>query len=191
METQTVKRAGRLLTMDRVLLLLSIDRLNSSLLHAPRAGEYYCSTADLVRFALSCDFPQIYYGNGAKRAVWMRRYTAFLGSKETDTTTTYRDHTRLNKDSTSQWRSEDDCACAAVYASIRDYSRFESVSDHPRSDPNTVRWLLSFREPDFTATEPTLVNTVAYTRAIGEIGFQIGSKCANILVNSATCDGMA
>ena len=48
-----------------------------------------------VRFALSWDFPQVYYGGfgggprggggSPQRAVWMRRYTAFLGGKETAT----------------------------------------------------------------------------------------------------------
>lgn len=38
-----------------------------------------------VRFALSWDFPQVYYGKKeTSRAVWMRRYTAFLGGKETE-----------------------------------------------------------------------------------------------------------
>ena len=41
-----------------------------------------------VRFALSWDFPQVYYGNSrgaGARAVWMRRYTEFLGATATPT----------------------------------------------------------------------------------------------------------
>ncbi|XVQ09394.1 GH116 family glycosyl-hydrolase [Spirillospora sp. CA-255316] len=39
-----------------------------------------------VRYALSWDFPQVYYDSESKdRAVWMRRYTEFLGAKSTDT----------------------------------------------------------------------------------------------------------
>jgi uncharacterized protein (DUF608 family) len=37
-----------------------------------------------VRFALSWDFPQVYYGGrGPSRAIWMRRYTEFLGATST------------------------------------------------------------------------------------------------------------
>jgi uncharacterized protein (DUF608 family) len=38
-----------------------------------------------IRFALSWDFPQVYHdsNDGKTRAVWMRRYTAFLGGKQT------------------------------------------------------------------------------------------------------------
>jgi non-lysosomal glucosylceramidase len=38
-----------------------------------------------VRFALSWDFPQVYFDSedAKARAVWMRRYTAFLGGKQT------------------------------------------------------------------------------------------------------------
>jgi non-lysosomal glucosylceramidase len=37
-----------------------------------------------VRFALSWDFPQVYYGGrGPSRAIWMRRYTEFLGARST------------------------------------------------------------------------------------------------------------
>ncbi|MFD3308635.1 GH116 family glycosyl-hydrolase [Streptomyces sp. NPDC058656] len=39
-----------------------------------------------VRYALSWDFPQVYYdGVPEGRAVWMRRYTEFLGATSTDT----------------------------------------------------------------------------------------------------------
>lgn len=39
-----------------------------------------------VRFALAWDFPQIFFGNNPNnRAIWMRRYTAFLGGKTTPT----------------------------------------------------------------------------------------------------------
>ncbi|ABW13810.1 protein of unknown function DUF608 [Parafrankia sp. EAN1pec] len=40
-----------------------------------------------VRFALSWDFPQVYYDgeDATTRAVWMRRYTAFLGGKTSRT----------------------------------------------------------------------------------------------------------
>jgi uncharacterized protein (DUF608 family) len=40
-----------------------------------------------IRFALSWDFPQVYYDGGppaGARAIWMRRYTEFLGGAETD-----------------------------------------------------------------------------------------------------------
>lgn len=38
-----------------------------------------------VRYALSWDFPQVYYdGEPEGQAVWMRRYTEFLGAKSTD-----------------------------------------------------------------------------------------------------------
>lgn len=37
-----------------------------------------------IHFALAWDFPQVYYGDKAgARAVWMRRYTEFLGAKST------------------------------------------------------------------------------------------------------------
>jgi non-lysosomal glucosylceramidase len=40
----------------------------------------------LVRFALSWDFPQVYYdGQASSRAIWMRRYTGFLGATSTAT----------------------------------------------------------------------------------------------------------
>ncbi|MDT3446598.1 MULTISPECIES: GH116 family glycosyl-hydrolase [unclassified Pseudofrankia] len=39
-----------------------------------------------VRYALSWDFPQVYYGaQPTARAIWMRRYTAFLGARSTAT----------------------------------------------------------------------------------------------------------
>lgn len=43
--------------------------------------------AQTVRFALSWDFPQVYHDSEDVnfRAVWMRRYTAFLGGKQTPT----------------------------------------------------------------------------------------------------------
>jgi uncharacterized protein (DUF608 family) len=38
----------------------------------------------VVRFALAWDFPQTYFGaDPARRAVWMRRYTGFLGGRRT------------------------------------------------------------------------------------------------------------
>lgn len=40
----------------------------------------------IVRYALSWDFPQVYYDGAPEgRAVWMRRYTAFLGATSTAT----------------------------------------------------------------------------------------------------------
>ena len=38
-----------------------------------------------VRFALAWDFPQVYYGGEGGQAVWMRRYTEFLGATSTAT----------------------------------------------------------------------------------------------------------
>ena len=40
-----------------------------------------------TRFALSWDFPQVYHDSedAKSRAVWMRRYTAFLGARQTPT----------------------------------------------------------------------------------------------------------
>ncbi|WP_395395955.1 GH116 family glycosyl-hydrolase (plasmid) [Novosphingobium sp. BL-8A] len=42
--------------------------------------------SQVARFALSWDFPQVWHrGEGGAEAVWMRRYTGFLGGKSTQT----------------------------------------------------------------------------------------------------------
>lgn len=65
---------------------------NGSLDNSASAGALALSLklepgqSQVARFALSWDFPQVWHrGEGAAEAVWMRRYTQFLGGKSTET----------------------------------------------------------------------------------------------------------